>query len=409
VKLPRRLPSLVLVVAVCLAAGGSQAQLEGSDRGVPPIDSASTFEVGGIEVDTTGPTAEKAREEGWKEAQRRGWKALWAKTNGHPIEEAPNLDDAALNAMVAGIVVEQEQIGPRRYIASLGVLFDRARTGELLGVGGVVRRSAPLLVIPVMLTGGTFTSFEYRNEWQKAWARFRTGNTPVDYVRPTGSGIDPLLLNQMQTRRPGRAWWRMLLDQYGAADVVMPEVRLQRLAPGGPAVGTFTARFGPDNRVLGRFTLRTENSAGIPKLMDEGVRRLDELYAQALAGGALRPDPTLIVQRPPEVEALEEQAPAATQAPTAAAATPTAGTPSVTVSIQVSTPDSAAVTRAEIGVSKVPGVTSAITTSLALGGTSVMRVTYSGDPAALAAALQAQGWTVGGSGASLRISKGGGD
>jgi len=409
VKLPRRLPSLVLVVAVCLAAGGSQAQLEGSDRGVPPIDSASTFEVGGIEVDTTGPTAEKAREEGWKEAQRRGWKALWAKTNGRPIEEAPNLDDAALNAMVAGIVVEQEQIGPRRYIASLGVLFDRARTGELLGVGGVVRRSAPLLVIPVMLTGGTFTSFEYRNEWQKAWARFRTGNTPVDYVRPTGSGIDPLLLNQMQTRRPGRSWWRMLLDQYGAADVVMPEVRLQRLAPGGPAVGTFTARFGPDNRVLGRFTLRTENSAGIPKLMDEGVRRLDELYAQALAGGALRPDPTLIVQRPPEVEALEEQAPAATQAPTAAAATPTAGTPSVTVSIQVATPDSAAVTRAEIGVSKVPGVTSAITTSLALGGTSVMRVTYSGDPAALAAALQAQGWTVGGSGASLRISKGGGD
>jgi len=408
VKLPRRLPSLAIVVAVCLAAGGSEAQLEGSDRGVPPIDSASTFEVGGIEVDTSGPSAEKAREEGWKEAQRRGWKALWAKTNGRPIEEAPNLDDAALNSMVAGIVVEQEQIGPRRYIASLGVLFDRARTGELLGVGGVVRRSAPLLVIPVMLTGGTFTSFEYKNEWQKAWARFRTGNTPVDYVRPTGSGIDPLLLNQMQTRRPGRAWWRMLLDQYGAADVVMPEVRLQRLAPGGPAIGTFTARFGPDNRVLGRFELRTENSAGIPKLMDEGVRRLDELYAQALAGGALRPDPTLIVQRPPEVEALEEQAPAAVQTPTATP-TPTSGTPSVTVSIQVPTPDAAAVSRAEIGVSKVRGVTSALTTSLALGGTSVMRVTYTGDPAALAAALQAQGWTVSGSGTSLRISKGGGD
>jgi hypothetical protein len=408
VKLPRRLPSLAIVVAVCLAAGGSEAQLEGSDRGVPPIDSASTFEVSGIDVDTTGPNAEKAREEGWKEAQRRGWKALWAKTNGRPAEEAPNLDDGALNNMVAGIVVEQEQIGPRRYIATLGVLFDRARTGELLGVGGVVRRSAPLLVVPVMLTGGTYTSFEYKNEWQKAWARFRTGNTPVDYVRPTGSGIDPLLLNQMQTRRPGRTWWRMILDQYGAADVVMPEVRLQRLSPGGPAIGTFTARFGPDDRVLGQFTLRVENGAAIPRMLDEGVRRLDDLYAQALAGGYLRPDPTLIVQRPPEVEALEEQ-PAAAAAPTAAAAAPTSGTPSVTVTIQVATADAAAVSRAEIGVSKVSGVTSAITTSLALGGTSVMRVTYSGDPAALAAALQAQGWTVGGSGASLRISRGGGD
>ena len=406
--LPRRIPYLAAIAALCLTAGGSIAQLEGSDRGIPPIDSASTFEVTGIEVDTTGPTAQKAREEGWREAQRRGWRALWAKTNGRPIGEAPNLPDGSLDNMVAGIVVEQEQIGPRRYIATLGVLFDRARTGELLGVGGVVRRSAPLLVIPVMLTGSSFTSFEYKNPWQYAWARFRTGNTPVDYVRPTGSGIDPLLLNQMQTKRPGRAWWRMLLDQYGAADVVMPEVRLQRLYPGGPATGTFIARFGPDNRVLGSFTLRVENSAALPRLLDEGVRRLDEIYAQALAGGALRPDPTLIVQRAPEVEALEEQAPAAT-APTPTAPTQQPSGAATTISIQVSTPDAGAVSRAELAVSRVPGVTSAITTSLALGGTSVIRVTYTGDSAALAAALQGQGWAVSGSGASLHISRGGGD
>jgi hypothetical protein len=34
-----------------------------------------------------------------------------------------------------------------------------------------------------------------------------------------------------------------------------------------------------------------------------------------------------------------------------------------------------------------------------------MRVTFTGDPAALAAALQAQGWTVEGSGTNLRISR----
>jgi hypothetical protein len=50
-------------------------------------------------------------------------------------------------------------------------------------------------------------------------------------------------------------------------------------------------------------------------------------------------------------------------------------------------------------------VTSAITVSQALGGTSTMRVTFSGDPEALAAALRAQGWTVSGSGTSLRISR----
>jgi hypothetical protein len=396
-----------LALAASLVVGGAvDAQLEGSDRGVPPIDSASSFEVSGIDVDVVAADSEKARQEGWREAQQKGWKALWAKTHGSA--DAPALNDSALDAMVSGIVIEQEQIGPKRYIATLGVLFDRSRTGQLLGIGGIAHRSAPMLVIPVMLTGGAYTSFEYRNEWQKAWARFRTGNSPVDYVRPTGSGIDPLLLNVMQARRPGRGWWRMLLNQYGVSDVVVPEVHLKRLWPGGPAIGTFTARHGPDGTVLGSFTLRVENSAAIPKLLDEGVQRLDALYADALATGALRPDPTLAMPPPPPPP--EEAAPPTEEAPVLPVETGAQAAAGVTTfSIQVETPDADSVQRAELAVSRVRGVTSALTTSLALGGTSVMRVTYAGDSASLSAALQADGWQVSGSGTSLRISRGGGD
>ncbi|HLL30904.1 MAG TPA: heavy-metal-associated domain-containing protein [Allosphingosinicella sp.] len=411
-KLTGRFPLLALAATASLAAGGAVwAQLEGADRGVPPVDSASTFEITGIEVDVSGDTAEKAREEGWRQAQQKGWKALWAKTNGRPIEQAPGLTDSALNGMVAGIVVEQEQIGPKRYIATLGILFDRARTGQLLGVSGSVRRSAPVLVIPVMLTGSSFQTFESRNEWQRAWARYRTGNSPVDYVRPTGSGIDPLLLNVAQTRRPGRGWWRMLLDQYGAADVITPEVHLKRLFPGGPAVGHFIARHGPDNRVLGQFTLRVENSASIPRLLDEGVRGLDLLYTRALAAGELTPDPSLIVPEPPLVEEIEEEEVKETVVEEAARPLPPPGPTPVgavtVVRIEVDTPDQAAIGRAELSVSRVPGVTSAFTTNPAVGGTSSMRVSYMGEPAALAAALEAQGWRVSGSGNSLRLSRGG--
>ncbi|HEX8666946.1 MAG TPA: heavy-metal-associated domain-containing protein [Allosphingosinicella sp.] len=411
-KLFRRVPLLLALLASILVGGAVYAQLEGAERGVPPIDSASTFEITGIEVDVTAANADKAREEGWRQAQEKGWKALWAKTNGRPLTEAPGLPDSTLNGMVSGIIVEQEQIGPRRYIATLGILFDRARTGQLLGVSGPVTRSAPMLVIPVMQTGSSFQSFESRNEWQKAWARFRTGSSPVDYVRTSGSGIDPLLLNVMQTRRPGRGWWRILLDQYGAADVIVPEVQLKRTWPGGPAIGVFTARHGPDNRLLGWFTLRVENSASIPRLMDEGVRRLDALYAQALAAGMLTPDPSLIVPEPPPIEEFSEEP----EVVESGGATPTAGEPltptqlgtATSFSIQVATPDAASVSQAELSVSRISGVTSAVTTSLALGGTSVMRVTYTGDPGSLQAALQAQGWTVQAAGTTLRISRGGG-
>jgi hypothetical protein len=391
------------------------AQLEGGERGIPPIDSASTLEVTGVEVDTTGKTSEEARLEGWRQAQSLGWKMLWARSTNQPIAQAPNLSDAVLNAMVSSIVIEQEQIGPRRYIARLGILFDRGRAGQLLGTGTASgRRSAPFLVIPVMLTGSSFESFETRNQWLRAWNRFRTGGSAIDYVRTSGSGIDPLLLNVEQTRRPGRGWWRMILDSYGAADVIVPEVHLRRTFPGGPTFATFTARFSPDNRVLGRFTLRAGNSTAIPRMMDEGVRRMDAIYSQALEAGLLIPDETLVVEEPEllnEVAEQIERASAGLAAPpprppapsTAIIPVPTGAVTPVT--IQVDTPVAASVPQAELAVSRVPGVNSALTTNTTIGGTSTMRVTFSGDPATLAAALRTQGWTVSGSGASLRISR----
>jgi hypothetical protein len=143
-------------------------------------------------------------------------------------------------------------------------------------------------------------------------------------------------------------------------------------------------------------------------MLDEGVRRMDLIYARALDAGLLQPDPTLVIIEPEVQEELEEpeleaEVPDDEQPDTAP---PVPTTPAASYNIQVDTPDAGAVQRAEVSVSRVNGVTSAITASLALGGTSIMRVTYAGDAGALQAALQAQGWqvqVVGGN--TLRISR----
>ncbi|MGQ0661713.1 heavy-metal-associated domain-containing protein [Sphingosinicella sp.] len=400
---PRRLALIAIPLVLLLCVGGGTwlyAQLDGADRGIPPIDSTSNFEVGGIEVDVTAQNAERARVEGWRQAQREGWRMLWSRTTGRPAAQAPNLSESVLNTIVSGIVIEQEQISPTRYIARLGVLFDRARTGQMLGVAGLTRRSAPLLVIPVMTTGGTGYSFEIRNEWQRAWAQFRTVQTPIDYVRTSGAGIDPLILNLAQSRRRGRGWWRMLLDQYGGADIAIAEVDVRRAFPGGPALATFTARFGPDAQMLGRFQLRAASSEALPGMLDEGVRRMDMVYRRALEAGLLQPDPSLVIIAPAVQQVIEEET--ETEEPEQQPATGAGNS----FSVQVDTPDAGAVQTAEVSVSRVGGVTSAITTSLALGGTSVIRVTYVGDAAGLQAALRAQGWNVTVvSGSTLRISR----
>ena len=200
-----------------------------------------------------------------------------------------------------------------------------------------------------------------------------------------------------------------MLDQFGAADVISPTARLERQWPGGPVRGTFSARYGPDNTLLDSFSLSANDAAGLPKMLAEAVIRLDQLYAAALADGRLTPDRSLN-ERPqldPGLAALiaagqapPEQAKAATN--TASAGPSPASTPTTsaapaetrTFTVQFASADASAVDAALGAVRSAPGVKGAATTSLAMGGTSLMRVTYEGELSALAEALRARGWKV---------------
>jgi hypothetical protein len=244
--------------------------------------------------------------------------------------------------------------------------------------------------------------FETINEWQKAWARYHTGNSAIDYVRTSGSGPDALLLNAGQIDRRGRNWWRNILDQYGAADVVFPIARLERQWPGGPVIGRFAARYGPDNRLLGEVTLRAENDAAVPKMLDQAIEKLNAIYTQALIDGRLRPDPSLVIEEPLNASALDLGNMSDLPVETTDLA-PAAGV--TAFSIQFDTPDDRAVTAGEASVRAIPGVRSASTTSLALGGVSVMQVSFEGSVEMLRAGLQARGYSVNANGTTLRISR----
>ena len=414
----------IITVVTMLAATVVYAQLDGTERGVAPLASTGDFEVMGVKVDVHGDNAFDARKKGWEEAQRKAWKMLYKRTQGG---DSAGLPDGTLNTIVSAIIVEQEQIGPRRYIATLGVMFDRARAGSILGVGGRRLRSPPLLVLPIMWSGGSAQVFESRTEWQKAWARFSSGESVIDYVRPYGSDSESLVLTAGQANRPSRRWWRNILDQFGAADVIIPIVRLTYMYPGGPVKARFTARYGPDNKYIGSFSLKVDRSEDIPKMLDQGIAKLDGIYSSALSRGILKTDKSLIIEDPFDIDDLDlsdfdigdeslvevgdgdssESAvgniasESASEAPVAVQAATTS------ISLQFDTPDVGAVSRGESSVRAIPGVASASTSSLALGGVSVMSVTYKGDIAALAQALRSQGWQVQQGAGTLRISRSG--
>jgi hypothetical protein len=278
----------------------------------------------------------------------------------------------------------------------------------------------------VQESGGAYITFEQRNPWQRAWAEFNPGQSRIDYVRLSGAGGDSLLVNFGQAGRRSRAWWRSTLDQYGATDVLMAFARLEHQFPGGPITGTFTARYGPDNRPLETFTLKADNPDALPAMLGRAVERMDGIFTAALAVGKLRPDPSLRLgaggEIDPAIQRLLDIGRAA-QARRAAAAAAAAGTaaPQIdaqpvtgvepgeaavrNITVQFATPDGTAFDAALGAVRGTGGVRGVGVTSTAIGGTSVMNVSFAGSLEELAAALEARGFSVRRGANALAISR----
>ena len=197
-----------------------------------------------------------------------------------------------------------------------------------------------------------------------------------------------MLVNAAQTERPGRGWWRNIIDLYGAADILVAEVQLQRLYPGGPARATFVARHGPDNQIVGGFTLTTQNGNGIPALMAEGVRRMDELFTTALSAGRLERDSSLDMPPPPLPVPVEQPV-----KPTNVASA---------VQIQInSNGDVNIYNFAMAHLRTMGGIDSATPQLINPTGTSYVLVSYHGTLAELAAKLGGRGWIVETSGGNV--------
>lgn len=372
-----------IMVGAGLIAAMAVAQQASPRAEVPPPDAAggggSAYGVGGIAVDVTARTLEEARRIAWGRAQRQAWPQLWARLTGRPAGEAPALSDGQIDAMVAGIESQGERFSATRYIATLGVVFDRSRAAEYVGGGLALLQSPPMLLLPVLVDGGAAQVAQPRNPWGNAWARWRGNVTPIDYVLAQGSAADGLWLNGWQAARPERGPWRSIMARFDTVDVLVAEARLTRRFPGGPVRGQFIARHGPDGVELGRFALTVRSENALPALLDEGVRRIDAIYAQALRSGRLQAERDLGIDMAPIVEAE-----------------PLIGDPMADAGallVAAITPDAAALASAETLLRQVAGGEVLVRQS-AVGGTSRFELAMPGGEAALKAALAARGWAL---------------
>jgi hypothetical protein len=374
------LAALAAAVAVPLLA-------QDGDRPEPPAEApaagGSAFLVSDIDVDVVAGSAEAARVAAFREAARQAWPQLYARMTGVAASGAPKLPDSAIEGMVSGVEVQSEHFSDKRYVGKLGVVFDRVRAGERLPANARVLQSAPMLLLPVLADGGVTSVYEGRSPWLQAWSRFGTDSSPISYVRAGGSASDAMLLTGWQARRDNRGLWRSILSRYGAENVLVAEAWLDRTYPGGPIVGTFLARHGPDSAVLTRFRLRAGAAGELDAMLDTAVRRIDSAYARALQSGVLRADPTLtLALEPVSVSPMLD---------------PAESLGSMGTTFSVATPDAASWNAIETALSGVPEVDGVTLLGLSIGGMSQVRINHTVDYAMLRYALDQRGWRLDGS------------
>lgn len=374
------------MVAFLLVAPGL-AQDAPPQRSAPEAaaEAGSAYSVGGIKVDVAAANPQSARFAAYRIAQREAWPQLWARLTGQKASAAPKLSDGQLDSIVSGIESQGERFSMTRYIATLGVVFDRTRIAQYVGSAGGSLQSSPMLLLPVWIDAGATTILHSKTPWAAAWARFRENVTPVDYVLAPGKAADNILLTGWQLRRPVRSTWRTILNRYDTVDVLMAEARLVRSWPGGPMRAEFSARHGPDYTLLGQFTLEAQSEDDLASMLDAGVRRIDALYAAALREGRLRSEVGLAVDLEPVIapELFFEGAVVAGETVDDAVVSGT--------EIMVATPDAAALEAVSALIRRAGGVTAVTATSLSLGGSSRLLISHFGNDEALRGALAAVG------------------
>jgi hypothetical protein len=160
-------------------------------------------------------------------------------------------------------------------------------------------------------------------------------------------------------------------------------------------------------------------------MLAQAVERMDQIFTGALASGKLRPDPTLRLGAggviDPAIQQLIDIGRAAQARRSAAAALESGTAPRIeaqtitgiepgeavarNITVQFATPDAAAFDSALGAVRGAGGVRGVGVTSTAIGGTSVMSVTFAGSLDELAAVLEARGFSVRRGANALAISR----
>lgn len=195
---------------------------------VAQTSAGSGFTVTGIDVDTTGPDAVQARQQGIRDARRRAVRQLVDRMVAPEDRvKVPQVDEAQLENMVRGIEFVRERTAPNRYIATLNVVFAPEPVKAWLsgaGVKIVETVSRPALVIPLWKGKAGLEPLDDGNAWREAWRQLDSAGSAVPVTLMRGDQVDQNAMSAEEAYVGDVSALARLNDRYRAPLIIVAVV-----------------------------------------------------------------------------------------------------------------------------------------------------------------------------------------
>jgi len=192
-------------------------------------DDTGVVAVRGIDVDVTAGNAVDAREQAVLQGQRKGLhQALLTLAPSANVDQMPPLSDSQITDLVADYEVESEQTSTVRYIGKLSFRYRLDGLTALLqqnGIGAATTPSPPVLIVPVMVSGGKNLLWDESNAWRAAWSTHPPTAGLVPMLLPKGDAADTAAITADQAASGDIAKIQALAGHYGVSDVAVATLR----------------------------------------------------------------------------------------------------------------------------------------------------------------------------------------
>jgi hypothetical protein len=181
----RRFPTIFFALLAAAALCGSAAA---------QVTSGNAFTITGVDVDTAGPDALKARDQAVREAKRRAVGMLVERMVApEDRKKVPPVDDARLEGMIRGVEFAKERSSANRFAGTLNVVFAADQVKSWLSEAGISVAETvarPALLVPLWKGKNGVEQLDDRNAWRDAWTKLDTAASAVPLTVVRGDQLD---------------------------------------------------------------------------------------------------------------------------------------------------------------------------------------------------------------------------